>query len=105
MPFHEPDPADPNVLVGVELPGDAEDVRRMAWAFAEEYAALGFDAPRILALFHSPRYAGPHQALLALGEVEIRRIVRDCEDFFSRVRIVVKDAPGSPLSIRKGKEG
>jgi hypothetical protein len=102
MPWGEPDPADPNVLVGVELPGDAEDVRRMAWAFCEEYAALGFDEPRILGLFASPRYAGPHQALLALGEVEIRRIVRDCVAFFSRVRIVCRDAP---LYIRKGKEG
>ena len=82
MPYGEPDPTDPNVLVGVELPADAEATREMAWVFAEEFARMGFDAPRILALFRSPFYAGAHGALAALGESEITAIVAECVGVF-----------------------
>ncbi|MBI2014111.1 MAG: hypothetical protein HYS77_01000 [Candidatus Rokubacteria bacterium] len=78
MPYRDPDPTDPSVLVGVELPADAEATREMAWVVAEEFARLGFGARRILGLFRSPFYAGAHAAWRALGEAEIAAIVEEC---------------------------
>ena len=82
MPYGAPDPTDPNVLVGVELPADQEATRDMAWVFAEEFARMGFDAPRILGLFQSPFYAGAHRALRRLGETEVAAIIRECVGVF-----------------------
>ena len=78
MPWNEPDPTDPEILVGVALPAPSATTRDMAWVFAEEFARIGFDAPRILRLFRSPFYAGAHQALRMLGEREIGAIVAEC---------------------------
>ena len=82
MPYGDPDPTDPHVLVGVVLPADTAAVRDMAWVFAEEFARLGFDARRMLRVFKSPFYAGAHQALRLLGEPEIRAIVEECVAVF-----------------------
>ena len=82
MPYGEPDPTDPSVLVGVALPADREATRDMAWVFAEEFARMGFDASRILGLFRSPFYAGAHRALRLLGETEVTAIVRECVGVF-----------------------
>ena len=78
MPYGEPDPTDPSVLVGVALPADREATRDMAWVFAEEFARMGLDAPWILGLFRSPFYAGAHGALQVLGEPEIAAIIEEC---------------------------
>ena len=78
MPYHDPDPSDPNVLVGVELPASRRSIEEMARAFAEEFARLGYDARRILSLFRTPFYAGAHGAWRALGETEIAAIVDQC---------------------------
>ena len=78
MPWGEPDPSDPDVLVGVGLPAPVEATREMAWVFAEEFARLGYDARRILSLFRTPFYAGAHGAWRALGEAEIAAIVDQC---------------------------
>ena len=96
MPYDDPDPEDPNVLVGVELPADAESTRQMAWAFAEEFAALGFDEERLLALFAQPFYAGAHQALRVLGAAEIRSIVTESLSVWGRYRVSVTDASVQP---------
>jgi hypothetical protein len=93
MPYQEPDPTDPNVLVGVSLPGDEETTREMAAAFAEEFALLGFDEERLMALFRRPHYEGAHRAYLLLGEEEIRRIVVEAAAFFGRFRVVIHDRP------------
>jgi hypothetical protein len=95
MPYHEPDPSDPNVLVGVSLPGDEETTREMAAAFAEEFALLGFDEERLMSLFRRPHYEGAHRAYLLLGEEEIRRMVIEATEFFGRFRVVVRD-PSEP---------
>jgi hypothetical protein len=93
-PLHkEAEPDDPTVLVGVAIPGDAESVREMAYAFAEEFASMGFDAARILALFRSPHYAGAHEAYKRHGEHEVRAIVDECLGCYGAVRFVVRDAP------------
>jgi hypothetical protein len=82
MPYRDPDPTDPNVLVGVEVPADLEATRDMAWVFAEEFARMGFDAPRMLGLFRSPFYAGAHRTLEVLGETEITAIIGQCAGVF-----------------------
>ena len=82
MPYADPDPTDPTVLVGVELPGDAAATRDMAWVFAEEFARMGFDASRIAEFFRSPFYAGAHHALRVLGDTEISAIIAECVGVF-----------------------
>ncbi len=78
MPYGDPDPADPTVLVGVELPAEADTVREMAYVFAEEFARLGWSEERILRVFRSPFYAGAHRAFQTLGEQEVAVIVAEC---------------------------
>ena len=48
------------------------------WIDAEEFARLGYDGPRTLALFRTPFYAGAHRAWRALGEAEVTAIVDEC---------------------------
>jgi len=60
--------------VGVETAGD-EAIYEMAACFIEEYVRLGFDADRILRLFHTRGYAGPALALHRLGEERIRELI------------------------------
>lgn len=78
MPYGDPDPSDPNILVGVEVPAEAESMREMAYVFAEEFARLGFDEGRLLRLFKNPFYAGLHQAYRALGEAAVSEIISEC---------------------------
>ncbi|MCC7261089.1 MAG: hypothetical protein IT369_01075 [Candidatus Latescibacteria bacterium] len=91
MPLHEPDATDPMMFVGVTLPGDLESTREMAYVFAEEFARLGHPAVQILDLFRKPFYQGAHQALLALGEEEVTRIVGECADLWGRFVWVDED--------------
>ena len=94
MPYDDPDPQDPNVLVGVSVPatGDvAHSMREMAYAFAEEFASLGYDEHRLLSLFRRPFYAGAHKAFQVLGEAEISKIVRESLSAWGGYRIVVRD--------------
>ncbi len=95
MPYGEPDPDDPNVLVGVALPGGPEAVREMAFAFAEEFAAMGYEEERLLALFRRPFYAGAHRAYRLLGEEAVRCIVAESVAPWRHCRVVVRDAPRS----------
>jgi hypothetical protein len=83
MPYGDPDPADPTVLVGVELPAGPEALEAMAYVFAEEFARLGFDEARLLRLFQNPLYAAPHCAFQALGEPRVRAIVTACVQAWS----------------------
>jgi hypothetical protein len=77
MPHGDPDPTDPLTLRGVEMPAEEGDVLAMARGFAEEFAASGWDEPRLLAMFQAPFYLGPHLALEQLGEARIRQIVAE----------------------------
>jgi hypothetical protein len=94
MPYDDVDPDDPNMLVGVALPGDAQSMKQMAETFADEFAMLGFDEDRLIALFRHPFYAGVHQALEVLGEETIREIIRESVGFWSKCRVHVRDSPG-----------
>ena len=84
MPYDDPDPTDPNMLVGVEIPGTAESTRDMAYVFAEEFARMGFDKTKLLRVFQTPFYAGAHRAYLELGGVEVEKIVEECLGIWGR---------------------
>jgi hypothetical protein len=103
MTWQEPEAEDPQVLVGVGLPGGEEAVREMAAAFADEFAQMGFTRERILGLFESPCYAGAYQAWLCLGAEEVSRLVDESLAVFGRQRVLVRDAedetPGPPRRV------
>jgi hypothetical protein len=98
MPFKDPDPTDPNMLVGVVLPADAEATRDMAYVFAEEFARLGYTREQLLWLFKNPFYGGAHGAYRALGENETLSIIDECLSAWGGIRISVQDVQ-SPSCI------
>jgi hypothetical protein len=93
MPYGDPDPTDPNVLVGVGLPAEAGTMTEMAYVFAEEFARMGFDARRILGFFANPFYAGAHRAYRALGEAAVREIVEECVAVWGRGHAAHRGSP------------
>ena len=84
MPYNDPDPTDPQVLVGVVLPSSEEAAREMAYVFAEEFARMGMDAQGVLNLFTDPFYAGAHQIYQTLGADAVRGIVEECVAVWGR---------------------
>jgi hypothetical protein len=96
MPYKEPDPTDPNMLVGVLLPADAAASRDMAYVFAEEFARLGYDRARLVWLFQNPFYAGAHGAYRALGEKETLSIIDECLNVWENIRVRVQDVQAVP---------
>ena len=91
MPFKDPDPTDPNMLVGVMLPADAEATRDMAYVFAEEFARLGYSREQLLWLFKNPFYGGAHGAYQALGESETLSIIDECLSAWGQVKFSILD--------------
>ena len=100
MPYQDPEPDDPQELVGVELPGDETVTREMAAAFADEFAQLGLHRPQILALFRQPHYAGAHRALQLLGEEAIARIVDESLAVYGRFTWIVTDRPDDTVEAQ-----
>ena len=113
MPFKDPDPTDPNMLVGVLLAADADATRDMAYVFAEEFARLGYSREQLLWLFKNPFYGGAHGAYRRLGENEIISIIDECLNVWGTIRITVQDVqtvqpdqnPSSILPRVAGEEG
>jgi len=93
MPYDDPDPSDPTMLVGVALPGSPQATLDMAYAFAEEFARAGMGEEAIFGLFADAFYAGPHRAYRALGDRAVREIVRECVGVWGRAPGRVVDAP------------
>jgi len=91
VPYNDPDPSDPNVLVGVVLPADAEAMREMAYVFAEEFARMGYGKSQLLSVFQNPFYAGAHGAYRTLGEKNIQAIIDECINVWGRSRIAVQE--------------
>jgi hypothetical protein len=102
MTYREPEAEDPQVLVGVELPGSEDTVVDMAYAFAEELASMGHPAEAILSIFENPEYGAPHRALLALGADRIRVIVSECAGLYAKVRFTVVDGPAPDDLVQIG---
>jgi hypothetical protein len=94
MPYDDPDVTDPQMLVGVVLPGDAAAMRDVAYVFAEEFARMGYDRAAILRLFHNPFYRGAHGAYRALGAAAVTAIVDECVGVWEQVRVVDRDGVG-----------
>jgi hypothetical protein len=92
MPYDDPEPDDPHLLVGVSLPGDETVTREMAEAFADEFAQIGFDRERLLRIFSNPFYAGAHAARQLLGDAEITRIVVESLRAYGGRSYAVRDA-------------
>lgn len=99
MPFEDPDPTDPNMLVGVMLEANAEATRDMAYVFAEEFARLGHTREQLLWLFKNPFYGGAHGAYRALGESETLSIIDECLNAWGQTRFSILD---SGVSIEEG---
>ncbi|HEU4403637.1 MAG TPA: hypothetical protein VFT43_16200 [Candidatus Polarisedimenticolia bacterium] len=93
MPYDDPDPQDPMLLVGVALPGGEAEEREMAYVFAEEFARLGYDERQLLSLFKQPFYAGAFRAWRHLGEEAVTAIVRETVGVWGRMRCVDRE-PG-----------
>ncbi len=91
MPYNDPDPTDPNILVGVILPADADAMRDMAYVFAEEFARLGYDRGQLLGLFKTPFYGGAHGAYQQLGETEILSIIDECLNAWGQAKFSILD--------------
>ncbi len=91
MPYNDPDPTDPNILVGVVLPADAEAIRDMAYAFAEEFVRMGYDKQQLLGVFQNPFYAGAHGAYRTLGDAEILAIIDECLAAWGGVKFSILD--------------
>ena len=100
MPYQNPEPGDPNELIGIELPGDELVTREMAAAFADEFAQLGLSRSEILALYRNPEYVGAHRAWRLLGDEEIARVVDDSVKVWGRFKCVVTDAPEPDVEPR-----
>jgi hypothetical protein len=92
MPFQDPDPTDPNMLVGVVLPADAEATREMAYVFAEEFARMGYTREQLLSLFKNRFYGGAHGAYQALGESETIAIIDECLNAWGQIRFSISDS-------------
>lgn len=93
MPYDDPDPTDPSMLIGVEVPAVEGSDLEMAYVYAEEFARLGFSERQLLSLFRQPFYAGAHRALETLGEEKIKSIIREAIEVWGNLRFVVQDAP------------
>ena len=59
-------------------PGDEEEMREMACTFAEEFARMGHDGPKILRMFQNPFYAGAYNTYRALGHAATATIIDQC---------------------------
>ena len=84
MPYDDPEPDDPNVLVGVALPAGPDAVRAMAEAFADEFAQLGMSRGQVLRIFKTPFYAGAYAAWRRLGDAEVERLVDESLRVYGR---------------------
>lgn len=64
------EPEDPYELVGVAVPVPEgyDALGEMARCFVEEFALMGWSGQRILGLFQSPFYQGPHAVYRTRGE-------------------------------------
>ena len=98
MPFKDPDPTDPNMLIGVMLPADAEATREMAYVFAEELARMGYTREQLLWLFKNPFYGGAHGAYRAIGEQETLTIIDECLNIWGRFQVTIQDV-STPTSV------
>jgi hypothetical protein len=79
MPKDEFIDEDPMELVGMVMPGEAGQLERMAETIVEEYVRMGWDEPRLLALFVHPLFMATHRIYQQKGEAYVRDLIhRTC---------------------------
>ncbi len=93
MAYDDPDPTDPQMLVGVMLPCGPEAMREMAYVFAEELIRIGYGREQILRLFRNPFYGGAHAAWRTLGADTVTAIIDECAAVWGRVHPVDREPP------------
>ena len=104
MPYDDPDPQDPMMLMGVGLPADRATQVEMAYTFAEEYARLGYSESQVMGLFREPFYSGANDLFRELGEREVAKIVHETLTAWGRMRLVDRDAVREAIAAI-GEEG
>ena len=75
-------------LVGVGLDQGPDDQARveMAAAFVEEFARMGWSGDRIMRMFKSPAYRGPHQILHRKGEEFVQGLVDAVDEMRAQIQ-------------------
>lgn len=100
MPYDDPDPTDPMTLHGVIVETENNNAMHdMARCFVEEYVRSGFDEERIMKLFLTRGYAGPHLAIQTLGEDAIHQIIQDVVSLWGGRNIQSQTTPESNSRI------
>ena len=94
MPKNEFDFEDPLELNGIGIDCHEDTTGTMTECFIEEFIRLGYTHQQILALFLSPQYVGPHQALQQRGEPFVREKISET---FARWGRTITWSPASPL--------
>lgn len=87
MTGKRPEPEDPLELVGVGFEREPDDaaLEEMAWSFVQEYALMGWSTERILRMFKSPVYRGPHSIYHRMGEPFVQALL----DRLDEIRLAV----------------
>jgi hypothetical protein len=83
-----------------EVAGDEEELREMACTFAEEFARMGHDGPKILRMFQNPFYTGAHATYRALGHAATAAIINQC---LARGRTRVCGQPAGAATTRRSR--
>ncbi|MEK7808654.1 MAG: hypothetical protein AAB571_06240 [Chloroflexota bacterium] len=76
MPHDEFVDEDPLGLVGMVMPGEEGQLEAMAECFVEEYARMGWDERRLMALFVSPMFLATHRVYQLKGEEYVQELIR-----------------------------
>ncbi len=92
------EPDDPLELVGVPVPVDEATFDEMARCLVEEYVRDGWTDERLLALFHSPFYAGLHVIERRRGVPWVRELIAA-----TRARWQRPDPAGRPDPVREAR--
>lgn len=89
MTVKRPEPEDPLELVGVRLERkpDDESLEEMAWSFIQEFALMGWSSDRILRMFKSPAYRGPHTVYHRKGENFVRGLLARLDEVRAAVSL------------------
>ncbi|HXH07625.1 MAG TPA: hypothetical protein VNI83_13670 [Vicinamibacterales bacterium] len=105
MPYRDPDPDDPHVLIGVPLTGTTDDLRTMATVLAEEFVQLSYGRDEILGLFSNPLYRVPHNLYRTLGREAVVAIVDEVASAWEgfACRVEETQPPAEPLVRRDGR--
>ncbi len=83
---------DPMELVGLVLPGEAGQLEAMAEAIVDEYARLGWDENRMMAVFVNPFFQATHRIYRLKGEAYVRALI---QEVCARWQVLAHQAQGA----------